>query len=246
MDGVGINSGNRKAIGVEICYSMDNGYAGAKSKRYIDAENNTIEYVAYILLERGWDVSRVKQHWNYSGKDCPHKIRAHKDWNNFVNKIAKKLQELKNANSKPKAKAKAPSKLVVKKTSKPVKKKKAVSKVKPILTGKIHVVKSGDTLWGLSNTYKVSVEDIKKWNKLKSDRIFEDMKLFVSEPVKKTVIAKKKAPVKANKVIANVNKQIIIKYPNARTKQEMLDRVKWYEGQYVDFDKMYQYQCILK
>ena len=33
-DGIGLNSGNRTSIHIEICYSMDNGYSGAKSARY--------------------------------------------------------------------------------------------------------------------------------------------------------------------------------------------------------------------
>ena len=32
-------------------------------------------------------------------------------------------------------------------------------------------VKDGDTIWGLSQTHQVSVEDIKTWNGLETDRI---------------------------------------------------------------------------
>ncbi|TDL40530.1 CHAP domain-containing protein [Macrococcoides bohemicum] len=33
------------------------------------------------------------------------------------------------------------------------------------------------------------------------------------------------------------------KVANARTKKEMLDRLNWYVGKYIDFDNMWKYQC---
>ena len=45
------------------------------------------------------------------------------------------------------------------------------------------VVHKGDTLWGLSKKYDVSVESIKKWNKLSSDVIYPNDLLEVS-PIK--------------------------------------------------------------
>lgn len=41
----------------------------------------------------------------------------------------------------------------------------------------VHVVKSGDSLWGISRDHKVSVNDIKKWNNLKSDFLFIGQKI---------------------------------------------------------------------
>ena len=42
-----------------------------------------------------------------------------------------------------------------------------------------YTVKSGDTLGKIANTYKVSVNDLKKWNNLKSDRIDIGQKLTI-------------------------------------------------------------------
>ncbi|WP_053363011.1 C40 family peptidase [Bacillus sp. FJAT-27251] len=46
----------------------------------------------------------------------------------------------------------------------------------------VHTVKSGDTLWGLSNTYNVTVDNLKTWNQLSSSTIFVNQKLTVAAP----------------------------------------------------------------
>ncbi|MGG0409898.1 LysM peptidoglycan-binding domain-containing protein [Peribacillus simplex] len=42
-------------------------------------------------------------------------------------------------------------------------------------------VKDGDTLWGISQTYKVSIEDIKSWNDLSSDAIYVGETIHISQ-----------------------------------------------------------------
>lgn len=42
-------------------------------------------------------------------------------------------------------------------------------------------VKDGDTLWGISQSHKVSVEDIKSWNKLSSDYIYVGDTIHISQ-----------------------------------------------------------------
>ncbi|MBT2664263.1 LysM peptidoglycan-binding domain-containing protein [Bacillus sp. ISL-4] len=42
-------------------------------------------------------------------------------------------------------------------------------------------VKDGDTLWGISQTYKVSIEDIKSWNDLSSDTIYAGENIHISQ-----------------------------------------------------------------
>ena len=109
--GDGQGQGNRASIGIEICYSMDNGYSGAMSARYKQAQENTALYVAYVLHQYGWGTDRLRQHWNWSGKDCPHKMRAHNGWGAFVARVQAHLNALnkgstasKPAPSKPKPK----------------------------------------------------------------------------------------------------------------------------------------------
>lgn len=47
--------------------------------------------------------------------------------------------------------------------------------------GTLHVVKSGETLYGLSRKYKVSQSDIKKWNSLKSNALNVGQRLSIGK-----------------------------------------------------------------
>lgn len=78
-------TGNRKSIGIEICYSKSGG------ARYVAAEENAVQYIAKLLKQYGWGIDRVKQHYNWSGKNCPHRIRSEGRWNDFLNRIEKAI-----------------------------------------------------------------------------------------------------------------------------------------------------------
>ena len=63
--GDGVNgTGNRKSIAIEICYSKSGG------ARYVQAEENCVQLVAYLLKKYGLGVDRVKKHQDWSGKYC--------------------------------------------------------------------------------------------------------------------------------------------------------------------------------
>ncbi|PNZ97782.1 hypothetical protein CD133_10165 [Staphylococcus massiliensis CCUG 55927] len=113
-DGTAIGSGNRNAIGIEICYSLDNGYGGQKSDRYIQAEKNAALYIAYVLHVYGWGTDRMHPHHWYSGKDCPHKMRATGTYNDFVVMVEDYLTDIK-AGNKPTVNTKKYKKQPVKK-----------------------------------------------------------------------------------------------------------------------------------
>ena len=78
--------GNRKYIAIEICYSKSGG------NRFIQAEQNCAKYVAKLLKERGWNISYVKKHQDFSGKYCPHRT-LDMGWDRFINLIKKELGE---------------------------------------------------------------------------------------------------------------------------------------------------------
>lgn len=84
----GQGNGNRKSIGIEICYSKSGG------PRYAQAEANAIEYVAHVLNDRGWGMDRVKWHRDWSGKNCPHRILDEGRASSVRKRIETRLLEL--------------------------------------------------------------------------------------------------------------------------------------------------------
>lgn len=76
--------GNRKHIGVEICYSKSGG------EKFDQAENNAAILIAQLLKERGWGIDRVKRHKDFSGKNCPQKTME-LGWDRFLKKVQAQL-----------------------------------------------------------------------------------------------------------------------------------------------------------
>ena len=52
----------------------------------------------------------------------------------------------------------------------------------PDTKGRI-IIRYGDTLWQLSRTYQVSVDQLREWNKISSDLIMTGLRLKVAEPM---------------------------------------------------------------
>ena len=88
--GDGQADGNRKSIGIEICYSKSGG------DRYKKAEENAVIYTAHLLKQYGWGMDRVKFHQDWSGKHCPHRILSEGRKQSFLKRIEDKLDELNN------------------------------------------------------------------------------------------------------------------------------------------------------
>ena len=61
--------GNRNYIAIEICYSKD-----YTSDKYPKSEDNGALLTAKLLYKYGWDISKVKRHYDFTGKDCPHRM----------------------------------------------------------------------------------------------------------------------------------------------------------------------------
>ena len=88
----GNGTGNRKSIGIEICYSKSGGDKFAK------AENNAVELIAYLLKKYGWGIDRVKKHQDWSNKRCPHRT-LDLGWDRFIKMIEEKLNDSSTTNS---------------------------------------------------------------------------------------------------------------------------------------------------
>lgn len=82
--GDGNGTGNRKSIGIEICYSKSGG------DRFIKAEERAAELIAYILKKYNWGIDRVKKHQDWSNKYCPHRT-LDMGWARFIKMIEDKL-----------------------------------------------------------------------------------------------------------------------------------------------------------
>ena len=85
--GDGNGTGNRKTIGIEICYST-----GDKAK-FEKSQENAAEFVAYKLKEYGWSVDKVYTHKHWSGKHCPHRTLDEYGWDYFINLVKKYMGE---------------------------------------------------------------------------------------------------------------------------------------------------------
>jgi N-acetylmuramoyl-L-alanine amidase CwlA len=82
--GDGNGEGNRKTIGIEICYSLSGG------ARFTKAEDNAATLIAQLLKERKWGIEKVKKHQDYSGKYCPHRT-LDLGWDRFLKMVQLKL-----------------------------------------------------------------------------------------------------------------------------------------------------------
>lgn len=80
-------TGNRKTIGIEICYSKSGG------SRFDKAEQNAAYLIAKMLIERNWGIERVKKHQDWSNKRCPHRT-LDKGWDRFINMIKENMDNL--------------------------------------------------------------------------------------------------------------------------------------------------------
>lgn len=81
----GSGPGNRKGIGIEICYSKSGG------PKFIAAEKLAAKFVAFKLKEKGWGIDKIKKHQDFSGKYCPHRT-LDMGWQRFLNMVQAELK----------------------------------------------------------------------------------------------------------------------------------------------------------
>lgn len=63
----------------------------------------------------------------------------------------------------------------------------SITRALPVASSKTHVVRSGESISSIARKYGVTVNDIKKWNKLKSGKLKRGQRLKVSAPYKAKV-----------------------------------------------------------
>lgn len=85
-DGVD-GTGNRKSIGIEICYSTGD------ADQFAKAEKNAAWLAAKLLKQFGWGTNRMYRHYDWNGKNCPHRTMSW-GWQRFVNMVQAELDLL--------------------------------------------------------------------------------------------------------------------------------------------------------
>lgn len=93
----GNGQGNRYGIAIEICYSKSGG------DKFTKAEKNAAKLAAQLMHERGWDISHLKKHQDFSNKYCPHRT-LDLGWDRFKKMVQTELNALEGtttSNSKP-------------------------------------------------------------------------------------------------------------------------------------------------
>ena len=68
----GIGGGNNNSVGIEMCV-----YSGCDFNWVM---RNTAKQVSWLLVKYKLNPSRIRQHYDYSGKDCPQVLRSSGRW----------------------------------------------------------------------------------------------------------------------------------------------------------------------
>lgn len=75
----GTKNGNEFGIGIELCVNADGNFESTF--------NNAAKLVAYLIKSYNLDISDIKTHHDFSGKDCPHSILKEKRFSEFIEKV---------------------------------------------------------------------------------------------------------------------------------------------------------------
>ena len=91
--------GNEVSLGIELCVDDDapGGIAFMGEENYKKTLDNGAKLVAVKLVEHGLSPADVRQHHDWSGKDCPQYIRAGKygiTWGDFLTMVRKYYETL--------------------------------------------------------------------------------------------------------------------------------------------------------
>ena len=85
----GCSTGNATSIGIEICMYND-------KEKQRQAYLNAIELVKILMAYHGFNINQVKQHYNWTKKDCPTWLRSGHfgfTWNWFIEQCKGKVTE---------------------------------------------------------------------------------------------------------------------------------------------------------
>lgn len=81
-DSTKAGGGNMTSLSLEICESGD------REKTL----QNAVQVVAHDLMELGWGVDRIRQHFDWTRKNCPRILRDTGKWDWFVQSVEKMVE----------------------------------------------------------------------------------------------------------------------------------------------------------
>jgi len=73
--------GNSNGIGIEMCINEDGDYEGAL--------RNYAKLVAHLLIKHNLTINNIKQHYDFSQKNCPAYLRNDQRWFDFIDMVQK-------------------------------------------------------------------------------------------------------------------------------------------------------------
>ena len=85
----GTTAGNNTSIGIEICVN--------NKANFLKACDNTAWLTAYLLRQHGLTIKQIRQHYDWSGKQCPAEIRKGSwgvTWPGFINLVGQYLTSM--------------------------------------------------------------------------------------------------------------------------------------------------------
>lgn len=77
-------TGNRKSISIEICRSK-----AKKDEYYYRSVENARVLTKYLMKKYGIPLDRVLRHYDWTKKDCPHRMMKENLWQTFKCKLQK-------------------------------------------------------------------------------------------------------------------------------------------------------------
>ncbi|MGL5972891.1 MAG: peptidoglycan recognition protein family protein [Oscillospiraceae bacterium] len=82
-DKLNIDGGNLNGIGLELCVNEDGDFEKTK--------DNAASLVVFLMKQHNLSINSVKQHHDFSGKNCPSIMRINNEWDDFIKLIESKL-----------------------------------------------------------------------------------------------------------------------------------------------------------
>lgn len=80
----GTDEGNKYGVGIELCVN--------EGSNFDKTMENGAKLVAYLLKEYDLSIKDIKMHNDFSGKDCPHKIREENRFYEFKSMVKKFME----------------------------------------------------------------------------------------------------------------------------------------------------------